>query len=312
MISNRAGFFQDVHRACQLLLDGVVLQQLSIEVWQDTELSGLDPSTWLVKDMQDSAAAETADPLVHSCDCLSEAQDAAFAATRFAHTCDADVASRWEVLSRQEFTLRLQELTRAPVSDEPFVEQVVVKSPHLRVAEFQMQTKSSLIPRIRDRLLQSIRDFGLAPETDQNHFCMALDEALANAFYHGNLELCSLLKEDDSSRFYALAAEREQAAPWGSRRIKVTEIATCFGFWVTIQDEGRGFDVAAAFERCNNPEFLLSSGRGLMMMQAFADELFFNSAGNQVNLVLYSRNPLGKFVAGPGQNHGIESCIALS
>ncbi|MCA9061026.1 MAG: hypothetical protein KDA85_21085, partial [Planctomycetaceae bacterium] len=45
--------------------------------------------------------------------------------------------------------------------------------------------------------------------------------------------------------------------------------------------------VKAAIERAENPEFLLSSGRGLLMMRAFADELFFNESGNRATLVLY-------------------------
>ena len=39
-----------------------------------------------------------------------------------------------------------------------------------------------------------------------------------------------------------------------------------------------------------------ASGRGLMLMRAFADEMFFNSTGNEVTLVLYTdgcvRSPL--------------------
>ncbi len=55
-------------------------------------------------------------------------------------------------------------------------------------------------------------------------------------------------------------------------------------------DEGRGFDVAAAFERCNDPELMLSSGRGLLLMRGFSDELIFSGKGNEVTLVLYSEN----------------------
>ena len=66
--------------------------------------------------------------------------------------------------------------------------------------------------------------------------------------------------------------------------------------WLTIEDAGKGFDVRAALERCNDPELMLASGRGLMLMRAFADEMFFNSTGNEVTLVLYTdgcvRSPL--------------------
>ena len=41
-------------------------------------------------------------------------------------------------------------------------------------------------------------------------------------------------------------------------------------------------------DRCNDPESMFASGRGLMLMRAFADEMFFNRDGNEVTLVLYA------------------------
>ncbi|MFN9039065.1 MAG: hypothetical protein ACK5YO_22395, partial [Planctomyces sp.] len=49
-----------------------------------------------------------------------------------------------------------------------------------------------------------------------------------------------------------------------------------------------GFNVDAAFERCNYPVLMLAIGRGLMIMRAFTDELFFSARGNEVTMVLYS------------------------
>lgn len=169
-------------------------------------------------------------------------------------------------------------------------ETVLLQSTHLRVTEFVLPTRHRLIPEIRSRLLEGIHEFQLATSPVENHFCMALEEALANAFFHGNLELCSSLKEECTTSFMKLAEEREAQQPWCDRRIFVCQIVGGPGLWVTIRDEGRGFNVAAAMERCSNPESLLCSGRGLLMMQAFTDELFFSNAGNEVTLVLYSRS----------------------
>lgn len=166
-------------------------------------------------------------------------------------------------------------------------EQVLLQSPHLRLTRFTIPTRRALISPLRERLLSSIRDFNVAGSTRENHFCMALEEALNNAFYHGNLEISSELKEDGTSAFIDLAREREQLEPWRSRHVYVTELVGLFGFWISIEDDGNGFNVEAAFERCNDPELMLSSGRGLMLMRGFSDELFFNSRGNEVTLVLY-------------------------
>ena len=190
-------------------------------------------------------------------------------------------------LSRDETVLWLRELST--MTTEPtFLEDVVVQSPHVRLAQFRIPTRCDLIPVIRDRLLKGLRDFQVVEGTRENHFCMALEEALNNAFYHGNLEISSELKEDGSSRFVDLAREREQLLPWKGRCVRITELVSSFGLWVSIQDDGAGFDVAAAIERCNDPEALLASGRGLLMMRAFSDEVFYNASGNEVTLVLYA------------------------
>lgn len=166
-------------------------------------------------------------------------------------------------------------------------ESVLVESAHLRLTRIIAPTRRALISPLRERLLQAIRDFQIAGTSRENHFCMALEEALNNAFYHGNLEISSELKEDGTSAFLDLAREREQLEPWRSRHVVVTELVGLFGLWISIEDEGRGFNVEAAFERCNDPELMLSSGRGLLLMRGFSDELFFNARGNEVTLVIY-------------------------
>ena len=168
------------------------------------------------------------------------------------------------------------------------LEDVVFKTPYVRLAQFRIPTKCRLIPSVRDRLMRGLKDYHVVEGTRENHFCMALEEALNNAFYHGNLEISSELKEDGSSRFLDLAAERELLDPWCHRTVQVTELVSAFGLWITIQDEGKGFNVQAAFDRCNDPESLLASGRGLLLMRGFSDEIFFNTHGNEVTLVLYA------------------------
>lgn len=191
-------------------------------------------------------------------------------------------------------------------------EDIIVRSPHVRMARFRVPTRRALIPSLRDRLMQGIADFQLGDRTRENHFCMALEEALNNAFFHGNLELCSELKEDGSSRFLDLATEREQRAPWGLRHVWATELVSPFGLWITIRDEGPGFNVQAALDRCNDPEMLLASGRGLLMMRGFSDELFFNAAGNEVNLVLYGQSQDRELPLGTQDSSGVERRLVLA
>jgi len=72
----------------------------------------------------------------------------------------------------------------------------LIDSQHLRLTRFIVPTRCSLISPLRERLLSAISEFQVVEGSRENHFCMALEEALNNAFYHGNLEISSELKED--------------------------------------------------------------------------------------------------------------------
>ena len=174
-------------------------------------------------------------------------------------------------------------------AETSFSEQRLIDTPDLRLAEFTAPTRPSCIGVLRDRLMQALDDFEIASHTGSTQICMALEECLANAFYHGNLDLDSALKEDGTDTFSRLARERCEQSPWKDRKIHVVELATPVGLWITITDEGRGFDVAAAMKRTEDPMSSLCSGRGLVMMKAFTDELVFNPAGNEVTLVVYHK-----------------------
>ena len=68
----------------------------------------------------------------------------------------------------------------------------------------------------------------------------------------------------------------------------------------------------AALDRCNDPEMLLASGRGLLMMRGFSDELFFNDDGNEVNLVLYGHGQDRELPLGTRQSAGAERRLVLA
>lgn len=114
---------------------------------------------------------------------------------------------------------------------------------------------------------------------------LVLEEAICNAVYHGSLEIASAEKQD-AKGFSALLAERLSSAPYCERevevRIRISEGELC----VIVADEGPGFprsDVAP-------PSAMSSSGRGLMLMQAFADTVEFNEVGNEVTITRRCRS----------------------
>ena len=114
---------------------------------------------------------------------------------------------------------------------------------------------------------------------------MALEEALLNSMYHGNLEVDSKLKEEDFQTFYQMADARLAEAPYRDRHIMVDVRTTPQGVSYSIRDQGPGFDISklpdpTALENLDRP-----CGRGVMLMRAFMDEVHYNDKGNQVTLV---------------------------
>jgi len=293
VISNRASFFHEIHGLCTRISTENVVEHVSCEMWSH-----------LGDKIQQSSNFVIADPASAFLKLPEQNLAKAFAATR--RVCqNSDSAAGWCPVSRSDLILWLREVS--PMVDEASItEEVVMKSQHVRLTQLKVPMCCRLIAKLRERLMRGLTDYHVVGETRQNHFCMALEEALNNAFYHGNLELSSDLKEDGSSRFVELAAERELLSPWCQRNVQITELVSEFGLWLTIHDDGKGFDVAGALERLNDPELMLASGRGLMMMRAFADEMFYNHAGNEVTLVLYAEGQDRELPLGTSSSSGTE------
>ena len=77
---------------------------------------------------------------------------------------------------------------------------------------------------------------------DAGRIALALEEALANALFHGNLELGSHLRREGDDVYYALAERRCKQPPYRDRRTRVEARLSPEEAIFTIRDEGPGFD----------------------------------------------------------------------
>jgi CheY-like chemotaxis protein/anti-sigma regulatory factor (Ser/Thr protein kinase) len=115
---------------------------------------------------------------------------------------------------------------------------------------------------------------------------VAFEEALLNSIYHGNLEISSELRRlDGDSAFRKQIAKRRHEAPYRDRIVQVharssREEAVC-----TIRDEGLGFDVATLPDPTDPANLEKPSGRGLLLIRTFMDEVRHNSKGNEITLI---------------------------
>ncbi|HHK41732.1 MAG TPA: response regulator, partial [Planctomycetaceae bacterium] len=155
---------------------------------------------------------------------------------------------------------------------------------------FELDNDPALIPPLVDLLQQMLMGMRCCDTTTRMHTGVALEEALLNAMLHGNLELSSADARQVRSRLrqgttYEPVDERRQTPPFDARRVRVRaeidrELAT-----FVISDDGPGFDVSQV--PLDRPSALdSSSGRGLVLMRSFMDQVEFNDQGNVVTLTL--------------------------
>jgi anti-sigma regulatory factor (Ser/Thr protein kinase) len=129
---------------------------------------------------------------------------------------------------------------------------------------------------------------GLLSEEELKKLELALDEALANAVDHGNLELDSKLREEldeeGKDKFSSLREYRLGDNQFASRFVYVNVKADKLGVEVCVTDEGAGFD--ASSENTNfletDIELPKCSGRGLLLIKAASDRVQFNEKGNEL------------------------------
>ncbi|MFV1964794.1 MAG: response regulator [Pirellulaceae bacterium] len=149
---------------------------------------------------------------------------------------------------------------------------------------FLIDNDASMIPALVNYLRRFIRKSGLCDETSGIRTCVALEEALNNALYHGNLELESIAREDRAA-YRALVDERRRADPFRSRRISVDVTVTPTEGRFTIRDEGSGFDPRELPDPTDPANLEKLCGRGLLLMRTFMDGVEFNDKGNEVTLI---------------------------
>ncbi len=150
---------------------------------------------------------------------------------------------------------------------------------------FLLTNDADMIPTLISYVQSIVISIGLCDEADVIRVCIALEEALRNAMFHGNLEITSEQREGDAEAYAALLAHRTTSEPWQSRRLHVQLTISKRSGTFTVRDEGPGFDPTKLPDPTDPANLEKVSGRGLLLMRTFMDEVRFNTSGNQVTMV---------------------------
>jgi len=161
---------------------------------------------------------------------------------------------------------------------------------HETTSHFTLENDASLIGAVTGHVQNYLQKFRSVPENELVRLGVALDEALRNAMFHGNLQLESELWAADPEKFYAEAERRQQIEPYRGRTVHFT--LTCLREEVrfVVRDHGIGFDVSGqAFDPSDPMQLTRPSGRGLFLIRTFMDEVNFNETGNEITMIFRPR-----------------------
>ena len=160
------------------------------------------------------------------------------------------------------------------------------------LAHLQQTNFRFVIPNDRELIRGAIsylqllaEKFGKLPEADRIRLGICLEESLLNAMIHGNLEISSDLRQGDTDAYERLIELRQKQRPYRDRSIEISASFSSEQLEFTIRDAGCGFDVAAVPDPTTLENLAKPSGRGLMLMRIFLDEVKHNATGNQITLI---------------------------
>jgi CheY-like chemotaxis protein len=165
-----------------------------------------------------------------------------------------------------------------------------------QVFSFAFENDPDLVLALPPYLKPHLAATGLSDDLVQLRTLMALEEALTNAIYHGNLEVGSDSKEKGADEFYRVAEKRAQESPYCDRRIEVDVLLTPDQAQFVVRDQGRGFDSATLPDHRDPANLDRPFGRGIRLMRTFMDEVCYNPIGNEVTMV---KRPVPKAAGEP-------------
>lgn len=192
-----------------------------------------------------------------------------------------------QMLRRQQ---NLQSMLQARTDEldqsEQLAEQARIEADVKRcISAVQLTTPSRLryVTRLRDYLNGCYGTLCQACDIDAMGMDLCVNEALANAVIHGNLRVPSSLKQTDWQKYDDLIAERQADPVYSERQVVVHYRLDEQSLVIEIEDEGDGFDPGNLPDP-NDPEALLSSGRGILLIRSFMDEVSWNATGNKITM----------------------------
>jgi CheY-like chemotaxis protein len=156
--------------------------------------------------------------------------------------------------------------------------------------DFELESDPGLVDPLVELVQQMVAGMKLTDATGRFRVGAGLKEALLNAIYRGNLEISFQQMQDTrvsllEGKGEDLVKSRRKQTPYQERRVAVQISINQDEARIAIRDQGAGFDPASVPAAGQPGSLDPDTGRGLVLMRSFFDEVTFNREGNEVTLV---------------------------
>jgi DNA-binding NarL/FixJ family response regulator len=154
----------------------------------------------------------------------------------------------------------------------------------------RLENDPTIIRPLAEYLQGVLEDMKFCDQAARVQVAIALEEAVFNAMFHGNLELPSEdVRQARSHRnrdaFVESVEQRRAEPPYRDRTVEVeAQLAPSEARFV-IRDGGPGFALDDIPDRGDPRTLSQSTGRGLVLMRNFMDQVTYNQSRNEVTLV---------------------------
>jgi len=138
-----------------------------------------------------------------------------------------------------------------------------------RESAFLLENDPNLIASLLELVQEELDGLELFDRMGRIRVGIALQEALTNALFHGNLEVSSNLRQEDERLFFNEAEARRWREPYTSRRIRVIVRIDHHTATFIIGDEGPGFDTSQFDRPVDYEDLVRIGGRGLLLIRTF-------------------------------------------
>jgi CheY-like chemotaxis protein len=151
--------------------------------------------------------------------------------------------------------------------------------------KFELDSDPTLIKEVVDFCERMLHSMSTLDRIGRLRIAIAIDQALHNALYRGNLEIDRHHKIGFNDEASEVVSSRLESSKYRDRKIRVAIEIKPTRFGICIQDDGRGFDPKTV------GSWKEPSLRGTILMKSFMDSVSYNDKGNMVEMHSYFGEP---------------------